>query len=763
MKLSRKFISANTDMCDLSHFVAAPYLRRVIQLDRTPVRAQISVCGLGFYRFWLNGKELTRGHMSPFVSASDDLMDYDVYDVTDALTDGRHVLGFQLGNGMQNAFGGYVWDFHLASWRSAPKLAICLELRYEDETVQTIEADESFVWAPSPILYDDLRQGEIYDATKEIPAWNLPEFDDSAWLPAQSVDCPRGRSIRCLANPIVEVRRITPCSIKPNVRLTYQKNDQIDEGYLYDFGENCAGIPLLRIRGERGQRVSMIFGEYVSPDGTFTVDNLRFVRPEYDDFPLYTQRDEYICKGEGVEEWSPAFTYHGFRYCLVTGITEEQAVSSLLTYRVMNTDLPERGAFSCSDETLNTLQQMVRRATLANFYHVPTDCPHREKNGWTADAALSVEHTLLNLAPENNYCEWLRHIRAAMNEDGAIPGIIPTGGWGFAWGNGPAWDNILVTLPYYVYRYRGNKQIVEQTLTALFRYVNYLTTRVDENHLIAIGLGDWCAPYGPRSPLIFTDSVISMDICEKTAFLHELCGRDAQATFCREIAERFHRAIRKHLIDFDTMTAVYEYTTTPGSQTSQAMGIYYNIFTDEEKPLAYKVLLEKLHEQDDHLDTGVLGARVIFHVLTAFGDSDLAYRIITKRTYPSYGALIEHGDTTLTECFSVDGKQIDSRNHHFFGDISAWFIKAICGIQYNPCANDLSHVDITPHFLSDLTHASAYHECPMGKISVKWEKTDDGGVTLTTEIPDGMHGTILLEGYTCATCGKSQFPAATGT
>ena len=160
MKLSRSFISANTAMCNLTEWVASPYLRKTVTTDKTPIKAELSVCGLGFYRFWLDGEELTRGHMSPYISNPDDIMDYDVYDITDKFASGKHVLGFQLGNGMQNCFGGYVWDFEKAAWRSAPKLAVCLTLTYEDGTTEEYEADESFVWAPSPVIYDDLRQGE---------------------------------------------------------------------------------------------------------------------------------------------------------------------------------------------------------------------------------------------------------------------------------------------------------------------------------------------------------------------------------------------------------------------------------------------------------------------------------------------------------------------------------------------------------------------------------------------------------------------------
>ncbi len=766
MKLSKQFISASRAMCTLTESHPAPYLRRTISIEKDIQNASLSVCGLGFYRFWLNGTEYTRGHMSPYITNPDNILDYDVYDLTDKLPKGRSVLGFQLGNGMQNCFGGYVWDFEKAPWRSAPKLAVCLEITYIDGTTETVEADESFVCTASPIIYDDIRQGECYDATKEIPHWNLPDFDDQTWTPAIPVETPRGKTVICEANPIVRTGSRKPVAIRKNVRLTYAHNDTIDEGYLYDFGENCAGIPHLKIQGAHGQKISMIFGEYIDKDGNFTVDNIRFVRPEYFDLPLYIQKDEYTCRGGLTEEWEPVFTYHGFRYVLVSGITEEQATETLLTYITMNTDLPERGNFSCSDETLNRLQRMVRLATLANFYHFPTDCPHREKNGWTGDASMSAEHTLLNLDPTANYHEWLRHIRAAMDERGAIPGIIPTDTWGFAWGNGPAWDQVLAVLPYYTYRYRGDKKIAEDNLDALFRYVNYLTTRTDDKGLIAIGLGDWCGAFGPRSPLIFTDSVISMDICEKTAFLFRVCGKELQADFCQRIADNYRTAIRTHLIDWDTMTAVSENTPTPGCETSQAMAIYYHIFNDDEKPAAFQVLLEKIHEQNDHLDTGILGARVIFHVLSDFGYADLAYRIIVDPTYPSYGYFVANGDTALPEDFNRADQTVNSRNHHFFGDISAWFIKSICGIQYNPTATDLTNADIAPHFIDALTHAEAFHDTPMGRICVKWERdaADSNTVLLQITCPECMHGTICFDSrYVCASCQGAKTALAAGT
>ena len=744
MKLSRAFISATTEMSTLYKSIPAPYLRKRISVGEGIGEAKLSVCGLGFYRFWLNGEELTRGHLSPYVSAADDVIDYDVYDLTGKLLPGENVLGFQLGNGMQNGFGGYVWDFDKATWRSAPKLAVCLRLTHKDGTVTELEADESFRCAPSPTICDDLRQGEFYDARLEIPAWNLPGFDDSGWTPAIPVEAPRGQSVICEAHPIVCTRELTPVAIKPDTVLTIAHHEETFSGYLYDFGENCAGVPLLKLQGQPGQKVTMIFGEYIREDGTFTVDNLWFIRPEYLEMPLYIQKDEYTCKGGEEEVWSPSFTYHGFRYALVCGITQEQATKDLLTYRVMNTDLGDKGGFSCSDTVVNKLQRMTEIATLANFYHFPTDCPHREKNGWTGDAVLSAEHTLLNYDAADNYYEWMRHVRASMEPAGNFPSIVPTAN---GWGNdvNPAWDVVLVHIPYMVYRFTGRRDIVEETLPEIWRYINLLISVTNEKGLVDVGLGDWCAPYSYRSPVEFTSSVTCMDLCEKAAFLFRQLGRENQADFCKVQAASYRAAIRKHLIDWETYTAVGCDSPHVGSQTSQAMAIYYDVFTDEEKPRAFQVLLEKIREENDHLDTGVLGARVIFFVLSRFGHTDLAHKILVDPTYPSYGQWVARGETSLCEDFNRYDQQISSLNHHFWGSISAWFIDCIAGIRFNPEADDIHRVDFVPHFVTGMEHASGYHICPDGRIEAAWQRTGESTIELMLTVPAGIHGHLILE------------------
>ena len=728
--LSERFISAGYGMCNMYDFVPSPYLRRSFTLPAAPDAAQITLSALGFYELFVNGNRITRGLLSPFISNSDDLVYYDRYDLTPYLTEGENVIGLQLGNGMQNCFGGYVWCFDGASFRTEPKTALHCEIRCGEQTV-SFEADESFRCAPSPIYYDDLRMGERYDARREIAGWDMPGFDDSAWTPAVSVSTPKGERRLCEAHPILPREERKPVAI-------WREGDD----YIYDFGVNAAGLPRLRICGEAGQKIDMVHAEILR-DGKFFYDNIRFPWPQYENYPLYLQLDSYTCRGDGEEVYMPRFTYHGFRYIRVSGLRPEQATEELLTYVIMNTDMKLRGAFSCSDPVVNRIQEMCRVSTLANFYHFPTDCPHREKNGWTADAALSAEQVLLNWEPDDNYVEWLRNIVCAQRENGQLPGIIPTGGWGFDWGNGPAWDSVLVELPYRLYQMRGDLRGAEVCADALRLYVDYIMSRRNEDGTISIGLGDWCAPHDPiKSPLAFTDSVECTDICRKASELFSALGRDADAAYAKECSEGFRRAVREHLCDRDTMTFA------GNCQTSQAMAIYYGITeAGEETARAFSVLIDLIHENDDHLDTGVLGTRVLFRVLADFGETDLAMHMITRPDLPSYGAWVARGDTALCEDFNDSVAMTQSHNHQFCADVSAFFMEYLCGIRVDLRRDARHPLVIAPRFPETLQSARAFHEAPFGRVDVNWRRTE-WGVELSVWMPDGMRAPLsLVDGW----------------
>lgn len=728
--MKEHFIRATEKFNTFDEWVAAPYVRKSFTAEKSSV-GKITVAVAGFYRLFFNGVEITRGFLSPYIANPNHYVYCDEYDVN--INEGENVIALMLGNGYQNNPGGYVWRFDLADFRSSPLFSLSLE--YSDGgKKKVIYSDESFKTHPSPILSDDYRFYEVYDARQEIDGWCKAGFDDSEWDNMLSAEAPKGKIKLCEAPPIVIEKELSPISITKD-----------GDGYIYDFGECNAGLCRLTICGNESREITLTHGELLK-DGTLYLDNLWNLSAKdkwglWDRDMAIIHRDVYISKGAGKETYMPSFEYHGFRYVRVTGIKKEEATKELLTFVVFHTKVESMGGFECSDEVANKLQQMTRRSDVSNLHHFPTDCPQREKNGWTADAALSAEQLLLNFNPEETYREWHNSICAAQNELGALPGIVPTAGWGFEWGNGPAWDQVLVVLPYYVYLYRGKTDMIESSKEYIYKYLRYLNSRKDERGLLEIGLGDWC-PVGqqePITPLVLTDSIVSMDIANKSAVLFDAVGYTEAKEYAENFAREMRESIRKNLIDYKT------YTAHGNCQSSQAMALYYGIFDKNEEEAALKKLLSLIDEADGHITVGVLGGRVIFYVLSKFGYADLAYNMITRPDYPSYGNWIERGATTLWENFHPTS--VNSTNHHFWGFISGWFITDVAGIKLNPNGNNLSELEISPSFIEKLELAKAHHIAPDGKIEAKWEREGEK-IILSVTVPEKMTAKAKLpKGY----------------
>jgi alpha-L-rhamnosidase len=331
------------------------------------------------------------------------------------------------------------------------------------------------------------------------------------------------------------------------------------EGLLFDFGENNAGYCRLKLRGAPGQKIELQFAEFET-DGNIDYTNINF-------FPDgFAQRDVYYCGG-GDEVFEPPFTYHGFRYCLVSGLTPEQVTPDVLEYVICTSDIPAAGSFACSDETANMLYAMAERSDRANFYYFPTDCPHREKNGWTGDAALSAEHMLMTMKCAGSYREWMRSVCAAQGPNGFLPCVVPCGEWGEN-GCGPSWDAVLTELPYQTYRFTGDAAMMRECADAIGKYLGFAASKRDEDGLVEYGLGDWC-PVGGKLKVCtrFTNSVALKDMATKAAFIFETLGQTERRAAALRFAEELKAALRKKYID--TKTCVAE----SGSQSAQATAL----------------------------------------------------------------------------------------------------------------------------------------------------------------------------------------------
>lgn len=722
------FISGTKEFNSREKHIPAPILRKVFDAPNYE-SAKIEIAAVGFYRLFLNGKELTKGFFAPYISNPDDIVYYDEYSVNGLLKEKENVLCVLLGNGFGNSIDFNVWDFEKATFRAAPKLYLGLFL----DGQRFLTTDESFTASDSAVTFDDLRSGERYDARvfADFTALDYKGLNERKAVIAEN---PKGEYKKCEAQPILAYEELSP------VKITKNKN-----GYLFDFGVNDAGIYRLKVNGKSGQRIDLFFGETLK-NGELDRTNISFPpRTEFE----YIQHDVYIAR-DGEQEYVPSFTYHGYRYAEVTGITDEQATEEFLTYIICHSDLPCSGRFKSSDDTLNKIQQCILRSDLSNFYYFPTDCPHREKNGWSDDAGISAEQINYNFDAYDSYREWFNNIRLAQKPDGQLPGIIPTSGWGYHWGNGPLSDIFIFEIPYQLYRFTGKKKIIEENIGMMELYFDYMKSKIDDKGLICYGLEDWCeaghlSKHACATPAVVTDTLLGVAIAKRAKELSLAIGKTDRVNEYDEVAENFIASFRKEFVEDG-------YLVKCKSQTAQAMAIKSGVFSKENEPKAYAALLDIIKSCNGKMQIGVTGSKYLFNALAEHGDVQLAYDMICGKEWPSYGYLISVGATTLWEVFQkfsvVNGELVSegdygtvSLNHHFWGSVSAWFYKYLAGIKVLNC----NEIEISPSFIPSLSFVEAEYGKDGKKVEVAWHKV--GGRAKLTVKNYGYGVKIALPNY----------------
>lgn len=709
--LNSPFICATKERNQLYKHVNAPCLRKTFEISSFQT-AELYICGLGFYKLYLNGAEITKGKLAPYISNPDHLVYYDRYDLSKLLHAGKNAIGVILGNGFQNNAGGHPWGFDQAPWVSSPKLSLTLLL----DGHSVLSTADSFRVAPSAIYFDDFRCGEYWDARLEQPGWATPDFDDRRWCNAITAEPPRGERVVCTAEPITCEKEVLPIAKWVS-----------DNALMFDFGINTAGVCRIRHKGYPGQKLTVWHCEALLEGRTFY--NKNTCTPDFD--RSLSQKDIFICSGND-DVFEPAFTYHGFRYVMVEGIGLNEVADDFITMCVLHSELTASGQFSCSDDTLNRLQDVCCNTIKSNFFYFPTDCPQREKNGWTGDAALGAEQQLWNLDCAASLSIWLENIRKAQKESGVLPSVVPTDTFGYSQYNGPGWERVIIELPWQIYRFTGNTQVLLDNADAIWRYISYMLTRENENGLFSYGLVDWLEPgklseWDASTPLEVTDSMMCLDMLEKAAFLFEQLGDQEKAEFCRVQHAHFLARFRN--------VHVHGASIRCKTQTAQAMAIAYHIFSDAEIPAAVETLVELIRHDGNHFKTGMLGMRTLFPVLSEHGHADLAYQLITQPGFPSYRYWLDRGATALWEGFNevfensilrVDGGRTMSLNHPCWAFVSSWLYEYVLGLKINPDGDDCCCFEISPCKLAAVSSAEGHFQNQQGSISVKWIRAENG-------------------------------------
>ena len=697
---------------ELPQKAASPLFRKTFQPQKAVSKATASICGLGYYELRFNGKKVGDRVLDPVFTRYDKRALYATYDVTGQLVQGKNAIGVMLGNGFYNPMARDAWYFERTPWRADPTLLFQLRLDYADGTSEIIASDATWRASTGPVTRDGIRHGEDYDARLEMPGWDTAQFDDAPWAVPQVVAGPKGilRAEMCEPNCVMET--IIPVGMKepkPGV-------------FVFDMGQNFSGWAQLKVKGPAGATVQLRYGERVMEDGSLDQD---ISAPYVFEGPFQT--NTYTLKGQGEEVWEPRFAFHGYRWVEVTGFPGKPTLDNLRG-RVVHTAFTSAGSFECSNELFNKIQQMTLWSYRSNFVGFPTDCPHREKNGWTGDAHLAAEQAMFNFNNLAAYETWIGSLRDAQRPIGDLPGIVPTSGWGYEWGSGPAWDCAHILIPWYSYLYCGDVGVLEDNFDSMKTYVDYLTTRA-KDHIVDIGLGDW-VPAKTETPVPVTSTgyyYVDSLIVSKIA---KLLGKNDDARKYAELAGQIRQAFNAKFMQADGVVA-------NNSQTALSCAIYQGLAGPEQVPAILKQLVVNVDGHDNHLDTGILGAKYLLHALTDNGRIDVAYRIATQTTPPSYGAWVSQGATTLWE----DWQDGYSRNHIMFGDISAWFYQALAGINIDPEQPAFKHFVVRPQPVGDLTWVRAKHQSAYGPIAVSWQKKD-AAFALNVAVPVSTTATV---------------------
>jgi len=694
----------------------APHLRREFTLAKPVSRARVYIAGLGYHEAYLNGQRPGDQVLEPGFTRFDRRTLYVAHEVGHLLRQGANVIGVILGNGFLNPSWLDAWDFQSAPWRATPRLLLQLEVEHPDGSRTVVASDQAWRTRPGPILRDAVRNGESYDARRELPAWAEPGPTDDGWTPVVIVSGPGGPPTARLMPPA----RVT-------ATLAARAITQPAPGvYLFDFGQNLAGWARIAVSGPAGTSVALRYGERLAPDGTLdtTLAARGVLSGEF-------QTDHYVLGGRGVEVWEPRFVYHGFRYLEVRGLAQTPDASTV-TARVVHTDFPRIGQFESSSELLNQLFQAAVWSYRSNFVSIPTDCPQREKNGWTADAHLAAELGLLAFDSGPGYAKWLQDLRDEQQPSGALPAVVPTGGYGYLWGNGPAWDSALFLVPWYSYLYTGDPRPLTDSAENMQRYLDYLSTvpYLDANP--PGWLGDWVHLDQDTSAAV-THAIFHARDAEIAAVTARLCGDADGASRFDGIAAEVRRSFQGRYLDAATGRVAN------GTQTAQAGALYGRMVPDAHRAAVLAQLLANIQQTGGHINAGVLGAKWLPRALAAEGRPDVAYAMVSATDYPGWGNWMTRGATTLWE--NWDGS--DSLNHAFFGDVAAWLMLSLGGIRPDPEQPGWKHIVFQPEPVDGLGWARAESLTSAGRVSSRWTRTVEDFVW-DVSIPVGSDATLVI-------------------
>jgi alpha-L-rhamnosidase len=703
----------------------APYFRKVFNPENKKIKsARAYIAAAGLYELYLNGEKVGNHRLDPMYTRFDRRNLYVSYDVTSQVQAGKNAIGVLLGNGWYNMQSIAVWNFDTAPWRARPTFCMDLRITYEDGTTSVVKTDGDWKTQSGPVTFNSIYTAEHYDARLEQAGWNTANFDDQKWRNVSLRAAPSTNVVSQLMHPIREVETIPAKSLKVFNDTTY----------VFDLGRNIAGVTEISVEGSAGTVVSIKHGERLLPNGRVDLSNIDvYYRPKDDSDPFQT--DLFTLKGAGKERFKPKFNYKGFQYVEVTSNKPIKIDKSGITGYFMHSDVPVAGTINSSSSLVNKLWAATNNSYLSNLYGYPTDCPQREKNGWTGDGHFAIESGLYNFDGITIYEKWLADHRDEQQPNGVLPDIIPTGGWGYGTANGTDWTSTIAIIPWNIYMFYGDSKLLEDSYDNIKRYVNYVE-RISPNGLTSFGRGDW-VPVKSESPLEYTSSVyyyVDAMILSKAA---QMFGKTDDQKYYSALAEKIKTAINGKY--FNAKTGIYG----SGLQTELSVALLWKVVPEGMETKVAANLANRVKADGGHLDVGVLGAKAVLNALSENGQAQAAYNLAVQDTYPSWGWWIVNGATTLYENWNIQAERDISLNHMMFGEIGGWFFKGVGGIMIDEQQPGFKNILLKPHFVQGLEHFTATHEGPQGKILSSW-KRQGKKVSYSVTVPANSTATLYF-------------------
>jgi alpha-L-rhamnosidase len=706
------------------HQKAAPYFRKEFRSQKKIRSARVYIAAAGLFELYINGNKIGDHVLDPMYTRFDRRILYITHDITRQLQDGNNAVGVLLGNGWYNHQSTAVWNFHTASWRARPAFCLDLRITYDDGSIETIASGKGWKTALSPVIFNSIYTAEHYDARLEQPGWNTPAFNESNWKDVIYRQAPAEQIVSQVLHPIRHVEEIP-------VRNFKKLNDTT---YIYDLGRNIAGVTKLRIRGAAGTTVRLKHGERLAANGHVDQSNIdAHYRPVGTSDPFQT--DIYTLRGTGEEQFMPRFNYKGFQYIEVTGSVPLALSQQSITGYFMHSDVPVAGTIRSSNPVIDKIWYATNNSYLSNLFGYPTDCPQREKNGWTGDAQIAIETGLYSFDGITIYEKWMADHRDEQQPNGVLPAIIPTNGWGYEWANGPDWTSTIAIIPWNIYLFYGDARILADCYDNMTRYIDHITALYPTG-LTTWGLGDW-VPVKSKSPVELTSTCYYYADVVIAAKVANILGHKEDHARYTALAAKIRNAFNTKYLD--TKTAIY----STGLQTELSTPLFWGLVPDTLKSKVAANLAKRVEADQFHLDVGLLGQKAILSALSENGYADIAYTVAAQETYPSWGWWIRNGATTLYENWNIQAEHDISMNHIMFGEIGAWLYKGIGGIKPDPEKPGFKNVILQPNFVAGLNQFEATHNSPQGTIVSSW-KRDGKRVTYTVVVPANAEATVSL-------------------